>query len=130
MGAAGRDRLVWVLAEEPAGLYCADEANSDTFRVCSQMFEGLYGFKVGSSEVSPLLATGCDPAPDLLSWTCSLQKEVRFHHGEKFDAGDVLDSFASVWDCEHPYHKGRLSIFANAAMLSPFLHPESCAAEE
>ena len=130
MGAAGRDRLVWVLAEEPAGLYCADEANSDTFRVCSQMFEGLYGFKVGSSEVSPLLATSCDPAPDLLSWTCSLQKEVRFHHGEKFDAGDVLDSFASVWDCEHPYHKGRLSIFANAAMLSPFLHPESCAAEE
>jgi len=130
MSPAGRDRIVWVLAEEPAGLYCADEANSDTFRVCSQIFEGLYGFNVGSSEVSPLLATGCEQAPDLLSWTCTLRTGVHFQQGEVLDAGDVLDSLASVWDCAHPYHKGRLSIFANAAMLTPFLHPESCAAAQ
>lgn len=130
MSAAGRDRLVWILAEEPTGLYCADEANSDTFRVCSQIFEGLYGFNVGSSEVSPLLATGCVQADNLLSWTCTLRTGVHFQQGEAFDAGDVLDSFASVWDCAHPYHKGRLSIFANAAMLSPFLHPELCTASE
>jgi len=130
MRAPGRDRIVWILAEEPSGLYCADEANSDTFRVCSQVFEGLYGFNVGSSDVSPLLATGCEVSANQLSWTCSLRKGVTFHHGERFDAGDVLDSFASVWDCTHPYHKGRTGIFANATMLSPFLHPEACAAEK
>ena len=130
MNPAGRDRIVWILAEEPAGLYCADEANSDTFRVCSQIFEGLYGFNVGSSEVSPLLATSCEEAGNLLSWTCTLRQGVQFQQGEALDAGDVLDSFASVWDCAHPYHKGRLSIFANAAMLSPFLNPERCAVSE
>jgi peptide/nickel transport system substrate-binding protein len=130
MDPGGRDRIVWILAEEPAGLYCADEANSDTFRVCSQIFEGLYGFNTGSSEVSPLLATGCLPSNDLLSWTCSLREGVRFQQGQALDAGDVLDSFASIWDCAHPYHKGRLSLFANASMLSPFLHPEACASEE
>ena len=92
----------------------------------SQVFEGLYGLKGGNAEAAPLLATKCEPSADGLTWTCALRTGVRFHNGESFDAGDVLDSFVAQWDCASPLHKGALSTFNYWHLLSPFLNEESC----
>ena len=121
-----RDVLVWILGVEPSGLYCADESDGDIFRVCTQIMEGLYGFREGSTEIEPRLAEECTVSTDSLTWTCTLQKGITFHNGAKLDASDVLDSFAVIWDCAHPLHKGRTGVFKRWADLSGFLNLEAC----
>ena len=121
-----RDVLVWILGVEPSGLYCADESDGDIFRVCTQIMEGLYGFREGSTEIEPRLAEECTVSTDSLTWTCTLRKGISFHNGAKLDASDVLDSFAVIWDCAHPLHKGRTGTFKRWADLSGFLNPEIC----
>jgi ABC-type transport system substrate-binding protein len=60
-------------------------------------------------------------------WTCTLRSGVKFHNGATFDASDVVDSFAAIWDCAHPHHVGRTSTFlAWGAIFGANLHPESC----
>lgn len=125
--AAGRSTLVWTLAEEPVGLWCADGQGIELAKICIQMLEGLYGLEGESAEPTPLLATKCEPSDDGLSWTCMLRKDVRFHNGASFDAGDVLDSFAAMWDCASPLHKGgNPGVFSFMYLLTPFLNEESC----
>ena len=126
VSAPGRSTLVWTVADEPLGLWCADNGTLETAKVCIQVFEGLYGLKGGNAEAAPLLATKCEPSADGLTWTCALRTGVRFHNGESFDAGDVLDSFVAQWDCASPLHKGALSTFNYWHLLSPFLNEESC----
>lgn len=121
-----RETLVWVLGVEPAGLYCPDESDADTFRVCAQISEGLYGFATGATSVEPRLATGCSASKDLLTWTCQLRQGVTFHDGSRFDATDVVDSFAAIWDCKHPLHVGRTKTFKYWGLFSGFLNPEAC----
>ena len=121
-----RDALVWVLAVEPAGLYCPDEADADTFRVCAQISEGLYGFAAGKTTVEPRLATECTASKNLLTWTCTLRKGVTYHNGAHFDATDVVDSFAAIWDCANPLHVGRTKTFKYWSVFSGFLNPEAC----
>jgi ABC-type transport system substrate-binding protein len=121
-----RAALVWVLGVEPAGLYCPDESDADTFRVCAQISEGLYGFATGKTSVEPRLATACVASKNLLTWTCDLRKGVTFHDGSYFDATDVVDSFAAIWDCAHPLHVGRTKTFKYWGLFSGFLNPEAC----
>jgi len=126
MDPGGRDSIVWIQNGEPGGLYCADETDGESLRVCGQIQEGLYGFKTATAEVKPLLATKCEASADLLTWTCTLQKGVKFHNGATLDASDVLDTFAAIWDCSHPYHKGRTSVFEYWGLISGFLNPDAC----
>ena len=121
-----RTTLIWVLAIEPAGLYCPDEADSDTFRVCAQISEGLYGFSKGQTTVEPRLATQCIASKDQRTWTCSLRSGVRYHDGSHFDATDVVDSLAAVWDCANPLHVGRTKTFKYWSLISAPLNLEAC----
>jgi peptide/nickel transport system substrate-binding protein len=124
-----RDALVFLQGAEPGGLNCADEIDGESIRVCSQISEGLYGFFSGSLIAEPRLATGCTPSADLLTWTCTLRQGVKFHNGATLDASDVVDTFAAMWDCSHPYHVGRTSVFLPwGGSFSSYLHPESCVA--
>ncbi|RLT29613.1 MAG: peptide ABC transporter substrate-binding protein [Chloroflexi bacterium] len=127
MASSAHDSLSFVQGAEPGGLACADEIDGESLRVCSQINEGLYGFFNGSLVAAPRLATGCTVSADGLAWTCTLRSGVRFHNGATFDASDVVDSFAAIWDCAHPYHVGRTSTFlAWGAIFGANLHPESC----
>ena len=124
----GDDTFVWLQNGEPGGLYCADETDGESLRVCGQIGEGLFGFVTGGAETKPLLATGCEASADLLTWTCTLRTGVKFHNGATFDATDVVDTFASVWDCANPWHKGRTGAFEYFGYtLGAFLNSESCA---
>jgi ABC-type transport system substrate-binding protein len=111
-------------ATEPAGLYCADESDPDTLRVCAQLSEGLYSASVGGAAVAPALAEGCTPDAELTTWTCILRSDVRFHDGARLDASDVVLSFAVQWDAEHPLHRAREGSFERfASLFGGFLNP-------
>ncbi len=128
MKPADRTTLVFVQGAEPAGLYCADEADFESIRACAQIGEGLYGFQTGTAVAEPRLATACTASSDLLTWTCTLREGVRFHNGALLDASDVVDTYASIWDCAHPLHAGRTSTFAPWSIWGPFLSPDRCIA--
>ena len=36
-------------AASPVGLYCADETDGESLRVCEQIKESLYGYEVGGT---------------------------------------------------------------------------------
>jgi peptide/nickel transport system substrate-binding protein len=102
-----RRQFVWLTEAEPDGLYCADETTPVAQLVCAQLTEGLYAFVPGGASVAPALAEGCEPNPELTTWTCSLRPGVTFHDGAALDANDVVLSLAAQWDAEHPLHRGR-----------------------
>ncbi len=99
-----RRQFVWLTSTEPAGLYCADEADPTALLVCSQIVEGLYAYDPVSAQPIPRLARECTPSKDLTVWTCALRDGITFHDGSAFDADDVVLSFAAQWDADHPLH--------------------------
>jgi ABC-type transport system substrate-binding protein len=105
------DLVVFTQNAEPIGLYCADETDGESLRACEQSMQSLYGFKINSSEVEPVLATSCDANEDLSVWTCHLRENVTFHDGSTFEAKDVIASFAAQWDNLSALHVGNTGTF-------------------
>jgi peptide/nickel transport system substrate-binding protein len=106
MKAGDRNQLVWLQNGEPGSLYCADETDGESLRVCEQIMEPLYSYEIGGTEPEPLLAEECTANDDSTQWTCTLRQDVTFHDGATFDANDVVVSYAAQWDAEHPLHVG------------------------
>jgi len=106
MKAGDRPQLVWLQNGEPGSLYCADETDGESLRVCEQMMEPLYSYKIAGTEPEPLLAEECTANEDSTQWICTLRQGVTFHDGATFDANDVVVSYAAQWDAEHPLHVG------------------------
>ncbi|MFL5757868.1 MAG: ABC transporter substrate-binding protein [Chloroflexota bacterium] len=106
-----RKQLVWVQNSEPSGLYCGDESDGDALRICEQIFDSLYAYKVAGLDPVPALATSCDPSADFKTWTCKLRDGVKFQKGGDLDANDVVASYAAQWDVKNPNHKGNLGTY-------------------
>jgi peptide/nickel transport system substrate-binding protein len=124
MDPAGRDTLVWMQNAEPISLFCPDETDGESLRACEQVMESLYAYEVGATTPIPALATECAPNDDLTVWTCTLRDGVTFHDGASLDANDVVVSFASQWDAEHPLHAGNTGDFTYfSAFFGGFLNP-------
>ena len=51
MGIEGPDQFVFVQNGEPGGLYCADETDGESLRVCEQISEALLAYEVGGTEI-------------------------------------------------------------------------------
>jgi ABC-type transport system substrate-binding protein len=107
MKAGDRDQIVWMQNGEPGGLYCPDETDGESLRVCEQIMEPLYSYSIGGTDPVPQLATGCEANEDSTVWTCTLRDGVTFHNGATLDANDVVATFAVQWDAEHPLHVGK-----------------------
>lgn len=122
----GSSTFTWLQGGEPAGLYCMDEEDREAVRICAQVMEGLYGYAVGGTAAEPRLATECVASADGLVVECALRRDVRFHNGARFDAGDVLDSFAAAWDCAHPLHVGRTGSFRGWSWIMGTLNADAC----
>jgi ABC-type transport system substrate-binding protein len=117
------DQLVWMQNGEPGGLYCGDESDGESLRVCEQIKESLYAYTVGGTDAVPSLASECAPNDDLTVWTCTLREGVSFHDGSTLDANDVVLSYAAQWDANHPLHVGRTGDFVYFSALFGFLNP-------
>ncbi len=104
-------QLVWVQSGEPKNLWCGDETDGETILPCYNIFEPLYGFKYGSSETVPLLATGYDANADLTQFTFHLRPGVKFSDGSAFTSADVFATYTAMWDYKNPNHKGSTGTF-------------------
>ena len=119
------DQLVFIQGAEPISLYCADESDGETFRVCGQITEGLYGYEINGTNPIPKLATECAPSTDLLTWTCKIRPGVKFHDGSPLTARDVQFSWevasdpATSPEAAHRSRARRGSARATAASLRP-----------
>jgi len=102
----GRATFRWMQSAEPLSLFCADEADSDSFRACDQVMQTLYTYENDGAGVEPALAESCTPSEDLTSWTCILRQNVKFHDGSLLDANDVVATFAMGLDVTSQTHKG------------------------
>jgi ABC-type transport system substrate-binding protein len=119
-----RRQLVWLTTHEPSGLYCADEVDPVAGLICSQIVQSLYAHSPGDAGVIPSLAQKCSPDADLMVWTCSLRANVLYTDGSRFDANDVVQSFAVQWDADHPLHRGHDGSFETfASRFGGFLDP-------
>ncbi|HEX6141020.1 MAG TPA: ABC transporter substrate-binding protein [Candidatus Limnocylindria bacterium] len=123
IGPGSDDQLVWMQNGEPGGLYCGDETDGESLRVCEQIKESLYAYEVAGTAAEPSLATECAPNDDLTVWTCTLRDGVKFHDGADLDANDVVLSYAVQWDAAHPLHIGRNGTFDYFSALFGFLNP-------
>jgi len=106
-----RDKFVFMQNAEPISLFCNDETDGESLRVCEQAMESLLSFKPGTQEVAPGLATACNPNEDLTEWTCNLRKNVKFHDGSTLTADDVVMSWWVSWDYNMPLHIGSTGAF-------------------
>ncbi len=88
-----KDSAVIGMTLEPPGLDPTAGAASAIGEITLyNVFETLT--KVGSDgSTAPLLAASWTVSPDLRRWTFRLQRGVRFHNGEPFDAASVKFSF-------------------------------------
>jgi peptide/nickel transport system substrate-binding protein len=119
-----RNQFVWMQNAEPPGLYCADESDGEALRVCEQMMEALYSYKIAGTEAEPALAEKCEPNAELTQWTCTLREGVTFHDGATLDANDVVLSYAVQWDADNELHKGRDNSFTYfPGLFGGFLNP-------
>lgn len=113
----GRDSFVWMQANEPGSLYCADESDRDSIRACSQILETLLAYDPGGNDLIPTLAETYAGEADGTVWTFNLRQGVEFHDGSQLDANDVVASFAAQWDASSPIHAGRTGDFVYFAIL-------------
>jgi ABC-type transport system substrate-binding protein len=117
------DQMVWMQNAEPIALYCADETDGETLRLCEQVTEPLYVYEVGQTNAIPALAEECIGNQDATAFTCTLRSGVTYHNGATFDANDVVLSYAVQWDMAHPLHIGRTGEFVYfGAFFAQFLN--------
>jgi len=80
-------------AGAPATLDPFYASDGETFRVSREIFQGLVGFKPGTAEVEPKLATSWTPSKDGKTWTFKLKSGVKFTDGTPFNADAVCKNF-------------------------------------
>ena len=107
----GKDTFVFMQNAEPISLFCQDETDGESLAPCQQVTETLLAYAIDSGEVVPELATACTANEDATVWTCTLREGVVFHDGTKFDANDVVASWAAGIDAANPNHIGNTGAF-------------------
>jgi ABC-type transport system substrate-binding protein len=108
----GRSTFKWMQGSEPVSLFCADEFDSSSSRACGQVMETLYAYSNNGSTVEPALAESCTPNEDLMTWTCTLRQNVKFHNNSILDANDVVATFTMGLDVTSRTHKGNSNAWA------------------
>src|SRR5512143_2480850 len=76
--------------------------DSESIEVGELIFEGLVGWKAGTTDIEPRLATAWRVSDDGLTWTFDLRPNVSFHDGTPFDAAAVVFSFERLLVIDHP----------------------------
>ena len=110
---------------EPGGLYCGDETDGESLRVCEQISESLLAYEVGGTASIPSLAESFESNEDFTVWTFHLREGVTFHDGSTFEANDVVESYRVQWDALDPRHVGRTGNFEYwGALFGGFLNPQ------
>lgn len=84
--------LIYARSADAVTLDPALAQDDESYKVISNIFEGLVRFKPGGTEVEPCLAEAWQVSADSREWTFYLRKNVNFHDGTPFNAEAVLFS--------------------------------------
>src|SRR5690348_9432282 len=74
--------------------------DSESIEVGELIYEGLVGWKAGTTDIEPRLATSWETSEDGKTWTFHLRDGVRFHDGTRLDAQAVVFSFERLQSVE------------------------------
>ena len=85
--------FIFAASADPSGLDPAFASDGETFRIARQIFEGLVGTVAGTADPAPLLAKSWEQSDDGLSYTFTLEEDVKFHDGTDFNAEAVGTDF-------------------------------------
>lgn len=85
------------LGHDPATLDPAKIRDIYSLPVTQQIFDGLVQFDQ-TLTIAPALAQFWKASRDGLTWTFTLRKGVKFHHGRELTADDVVYSFTRILD--------------------------------
>jgi peptide/nickel transport system substrate-binding protein/oligopeptide transport system substrate-binding protein len=85
------------LSNDPASLDPARIRDVHSLAVTQQIFDGLVQFD-HKLTITPALAQHWKASRDLLTWTFTLRKGVKFHHGREVTADDVIYSLTRIVD--------------------------------
>lgn len=85
------------LGNDPASLDPARINDVYSRSVAQQIFDGLVRFDQ-TLAITPALAEFWRASRDGLTWTFTLRRGVRFHHGREVTADDVVFSFSRILD--------------------------------
>jgi len=72
---------------------------------CDNIFDGLVSLRLGTTGISPALASSWEVSKDGLEYTFHLRQGVKFHDDTPFNAAAVLFSFNRQRDRKHPFYK-------------------------
>jgi peptide/nickel transport system substrate-binding protein len=76
--------------------------DSESIEVIELVYEGLVGWRPGTTDIEPRLATSWRVSDDGRTWTFELRDNVRFHDGTRLDADAVVFSFERLLVKGHP----------------------------
>jgi peptide/nickel transport system substrate-binding protein len=96
--------LVVAQAADVVGLDPIRVTDSESVEAGELVFEGLVGWKPGTTDLEPRLATAWELSRDGMAWTFHLREGVTFHDGTPFDASAVVFSFERLLDPRHPFY--------------------------
>ena len=119
--------LVVAQASDVIALDPARATDSESIEVGELIFEGLVGWKPGTTDIEPRLATSWQVSDDGLRWTFNLRSHVQFHDGTAMDADAVVFSFDRLLVKGHPqalgdagsYWRSMLNDVENVVAIDP-----------
>jgi len=77
--------------------------DSESIEIIDILYEGLVGWRAGTTDLEPRLATSWRTSDDGRTTTFELRPHVRFHDGTALDAEAVVFSFERLLVKEHPF---------------------------
>jgi len=89
--------LVYPMFGDAVNMDPLEATDINSWKVMSQIYEGLMKFRPSSLEVEPCLASHYEMSDDGLVFTFYLQKNVQFQDGTPFDADAVLWNARRAW---------------------------------
>ncbi len=106
MGIASASKtFVFGTSGDAAKLDPGDVTDNESMERMDNIFECLVGFKPGTTEIQPWLATSWEISSDGKEVIFYLRKGVKFHDGTDFNADAVVFSFARQYDSNNPYYQ-------------------------
>jgi oligopeptide transport system substrate-binding protein len=110
------------LAQEPATLDPARISDVYSRSVAQQIFDGLVQFD-STLTITPALAQFWKASRDGKTWTFTLRRGVRFHHGRELTADDVVFSFTRILDPK--LKSSAAAVFSNIKGAAEFQRGEA-----